>query len=64
MDFFEKLVQDVYATNLETSAAQYPVLLSESPIHNKEQRQKMCEIMFEKFNVPAFFLCKTGVLSW
>jgi len=63
MEFFEKLVQDVYTTNLETSASQYPALFSESSIHNKEQRQKMCEIMFEKFNVPAFFLCKSGALS-
>jgi len=63
INFFEKLVQEVYSNNLEISGNQYPVLLSEPSIHHKEQRQKICEIMFEKFSVPAFFTCKNGALS-
>jgi len=64
MSFFEKLVQEVYSNNLEIPTTQYPVLMSESSLHYKEQRQKICEIMFEKFSVPAFFTAKNGVLSW
>ena len=27
------------------------------------KREKLTEIMFEKYNLPAFFLCKNAVLS-
>lgn len=62
-DLFEKIVNEVYKNNMEISSSQYPLLISEYSQHNKEQRQKVCEIMFEKFSVPAFFMCKSGVLS-
>ena len=31
--------------------------------NSKQKREKLTELMFEKYNVPAFFLCKTAVLS-
>lgn len=40
-----------------------PLLLTEGPIHNKEQRLKLTEFLFEKYQVPAIFLCKSPVLS-
>lgn len=27
------------------------------------KRERLTELMFEKYNVPAFFLCKNAVLS-
>lgn len=29
----------------------------------KEKRETLTELMFEKYNIPAFFLCKNAVLS-
>lgn len=29
----------------------------------RAKREKLTEIMFEKYNIPAFFLCKNAVLS-
>ena len=29
----------------------------------KSKREKVTELMFETYNVPAFFLCKSAVLS-
>ena len=29
----------------------------------RNKREKLTELMFEKYNVPAFFLCKNAVLS-
>lgn len=38
-----------------------PVL---SPQWNtRAKREKLTELMFEQYNIPAFFLCKTAVLT-
>jgi len=29
----------------------------------RAKREKLTEIMFEKYNIPAFYLCKNAVLS-
>ncbi len=31
--------------------------------NTKQRREKLTELMFETYHVPAFFLCKTAVLS-
>jgi actin-related protein len=42
---------------------QHPVLISEHLYTSKADREKMCELMFEKFNAPGIFMSKAGVLS-
>ena len=29
----------------------------------RTNRERLTEVMFEKYNIPAFFLCKNAVLS-
>ena len=41
----------------------FPILFSEPPLHNKEFRYKITEIMMEKFQIPGFFMNKSPVLS-
>ena len=31
--------------------------------NTRAKREKLTEVMFEKYNIPAFFLCKNAVLS-
>ena len=38
-------------------------MMSEASWNSRAKREKLCEIMFEKYEVPAFFLCKNAVLS-
>lgn len=40
-----------------------PLILTEGSIHCKDLRLKLTEFLFEKYNVPALFLCKDSVLS-
>ena len=61
-DAVERLIREVYVQN-KITPTQYPLLMSEPSIHNKEQRQTICEIIFEKLQLPAFFVCKAAVLS-
>ena len=38
--------------------------LALSPQWNtRAKREKLTELMFEQYNIPAFFLCKTAVLT-
>jgi len=41
---------------LRVSPQDHPVLMSEPPLNPAANREKMIEIMFEKFNVPSFYL--------
>ncbi|XP_042332753.1 actin-like protein 6B isoform X2 [Sceloporus undulatus] len=37
--------------------------MSEAPWNTRAKREKLTELMFEHYGIPAFFLCKTAVLT-
>ena len=41
----------------------HPILVTEPSWNSQANRERMAEIMFEKFNVPAFYIANTGVLN-
>ncbi|KAK7098169.1 actin-like protein 6A [Littorina saxatilis] len=62
-DIFEKVMDYVYSRSIKSESCLHPLLMSEPAWNTKNKREKMTEIMFEKYNIPAFFLCKNSVLS-
>ncbi|CAK8683617.1 actin-like protein 6B [Clavelina lepadiformis] len=62
-DTFEALLNHAYKRYIRSSPEQHPVLMSEPAWNERNRREKIAELMFEKYNVPAFFLCKSPVLS-
>lgn len=62
-NLFEKLLDYSYEKCLFVNSECHPVLFSESPLNINANKEKLTEIMFEKYNVPAIILCNNAVLA-
>ncbi|CAN7983732.1 unnamed protein product [Ixodes hexagonus] len=62
-DLFEKLLDYTYSRHIKSEPHLHPVLMSEAAWNARTKREKITEIMFEKYGVPAFFLVKNAVLA-
>lgn len=59
----EKLWEYTFDSQLRVDPETRHVLLTEAPQNPKQNREKMMEIMFERFNVPASYVALQGILS-
>lgn len=62
-DLFEKLLDHVYSHQLRTESEKHPLMISENSWNTHAKREQLTEILFEKYKVPALYLCKSGVLT-
>lgn len=62
-DMLEEVLDYSYKKIIQSSSELHPVLFSEAPWNKKEKREHLTELMFEKYNCPAFFLVKNAVLA-
>ncbi|MDH5644828.1 MAG: actin family protein [Candidatus Heimdallarchaeota archaeon] len=59
----EKIWSFTFFNDMRVNPAEHPVLLTEPPHNNRKNREKMAELMFEVFNVPAMYISMQAVLS-
>ena len=62
-DAAEALLSHSYKTCLSCDPADHPLMLSEPSFNPPAAREKLAELVFEKFQAPALFLGKQAVLS-
>ncbi|CDF39218.1 ARPC5 [Chondrus crispus] len=62
-DLFEQLLSHTFKRSLRIETRENAMLFSD-PIHNgRKARERIAELMFEKFEVPAVYLARSAVLS-
>ena len=62
-DLFEHLIDYVYKKVVKSEREYHPLMMTEPAWNTKAKRAQLTELMFEKYQIPAFYLAKNAVLS-
>ncbi|KAF8450789.1 brg1-associated factor b [Boletus edulis BED1] len=57
------LISHALVDVMRTNPSEHPILVTEPAWNTSANRERMAEIMFEEFQVPAFYIANTGVLN-
>ena len=57
------LIDHALVDVMRCTPSEHPILVTEPAWNTPANRERMAEIMFEEFQVPAFYIANTGVLN-
>ncbi|XP_058295815.1 actin isoform X3 [Hylobates moloch] len=59
----EKIWHHSFYQVLHVAPEQHPMLVTEPPLNPTPSKEKVTQVLFETFNIPALYLANQGVLS-
>ncbi|XP_058382156.1 uncharacterized protein LOC131394721 [Diceros bicornis minor] len=62
-DNMEKIWHHSFYQVLHIAPEQHPLMVTEPPLNTMSNKEKVSQILFETFNVPALYLANQGVFS-
>ncbi|KRZ58517.1 Cleavage stimulation factor subunit 3 [Trichinella nativa] len=62
-DMFENVLMHTFNIFFMENTCNYPILFSEASWNTRTKRERLTEVMFEKFGIPAFYVAKNSVLA-
>eukprot|EP00924_Labyrinthula_sp_SR-Ha-C_P005590 snap_masked-scaffold_131-processed-gene-0.6-mRNA-1 protein AED:0.03 eAED:0.03 QI:0/0/0/0.5/1/1/2/0/355 len=62
-DELQHVFYHTFFNELQQSPEDFPILLTEPPLNPKKHRERLTEMMFDVFNVPATYIAITSTLS-
>lgn len=62
-DDMKLIWKHTFFNELRDEPSEHPILLTEAPLNPKVNREQMCKIMFEEYDVPALYIQIQAVLS-
>ena len=62
-DHLQKIFAHCFKNELRVDPMDHPLLIADSPVNTVEGREKIMEILFESFGVPALYFSVQGVMA-